>query len=132
MGRLNEKGEVYCPTCKTHKPKTEYHKMRRHKLGLGYQCKSCAASRSKDAHYKTRYGMLEEDKLTLIREQDNKCACCGGEFDDTFKGRPVIDHCHTTGVVRTILCDRCNIALGNVGEDIELCQSLIKYIRRHC
>ena len=129
--RLNDKGEVFCPTCNTHKPRVSFHKSSRRKLGLNWQCKSCAAERSLDAHYKTRYGITNADKLELIEQQDNRCACCHNEFGDTPRTKPVIDHCHETGAVREVLCDRCNVALGIIGEDISLAEQLIHYIGRH-
>ena len=48
----------------------------------------------------------------MLDEQDGKCAICdtnepGGRFN-TFH----IDHCHTTGVVRGLLCSKCNHAIG--------------------
>ena len=130
--RLNERGEVYCPTCDTHKPKSSFHKSKRHTLKLASQCKSCAKFRSRDAHLKTRYGLLDEDVQQLIIEQDNKCACCSNEFDNTHRGRAVVDHCHTTGAVRSILCDRCNVTLGMVGESPELCKNIMDYINAKC
>ena len=42
-----------------------------------------------------------------------------------------IDHDHTTGVIRDILCNQCNQAFGLVGESIETLQRLIEYKRKH-
>jgi len=41
---------------------------------------------------------------TMQAWQDHRCAWCG------FKTRLVRDHCHTTGLVRGMLCSSCNIA----------------------
>jgi len=130
--RLNAVGQVYCPSCDNHKDKSSFCKTKRNKIGLNWQCRDCAAERSLDAHYKTRYGITNQDKLNLIEEQNNKCDCCKKEFNDTPRGKPVVDHCHTTGAVRKILCDRCNVALGIVNEDVELCLNLVEYIKRNC
>ena len=129
--RTNDKGEVFCPTCDTHKPAVSFGKSSRSPIGLAWQCKSCATERRADAHYKTRYGITAADKLDLMEGQDNKCACCNTEFGDSPRTKPVVDHCHETGAVREILCDRCNVALGIIGEDISLAEQLIAYIGRH-
>ena len=129
--RINDKGEVYCPSCDTNKPRVAFGKSSRSPIGVTWQCKSCAGDRSLDAHYKHRYGITHADKLELIEQQENKCQCCGNEFDGTFRRRPVVDHCHETGAVRDILCERCNVALGHIDEDVLLAEQLIAYIRKH-
>ena len=129
--RTNDKGEVLCPTCDIHKSRSSFGKSSRSPIGLNWQCKSCANERRADVHYRHRYGITKEDKLQLMEEQENKCACCHNEFGDTPRTKPVVDHCHETGAVREILCDRCNVALGIIGEDILLAKQLIKYIEKH-
>lgn len=44
------------------------------------------------------------------------------------KGRIVFDHCHKTGKFRGWLCSNCNLALGNVEDNIEILKFLIKYL----
>ena len=55
---------------------------------------------------KTRYGISVEDRDALLLKQDGLCAICQ---ENTAT---CIDHDHLTGLVRGILCHRCNIALG--------------------
>ena len=42
-----------------------------------------------------------------------------------------VDHCHRTGKVREILCNKCNTTLGHVREDLNFLESLAEYLRRH-
>lgn len=42
-----------------------------------------------------------------------------------------IDHCHTTGKVRGLLCRQCNIALGKFKEDVTILQSAIAYLKKY-
>lgn len=129
-------GKVWCPTCETYLPPDQYHRNGEHRvkrLGSIYrwQCKSCERVASKERKYKQRYSITIEQKEDMVRQQENKCACCNNTFRDTSRGHACIDHDHQTGKVRDILCDRCNTALGWVQEDIELCENLIAYIRKH-
>jgi len=57
---------------------------------------------------KSRYGLTEEEYNQMILQQDNKCAVCTQPFTTT----PHVDHCHTTGRVRGLLCSPCNTGLG--------------------
>jgi hypothetical protein len=54
----------------------------------------------------TRYGMTAEDYRQMLARQKGVCALCDGIME-----RPVVDHCHSTGKVRGIICHPCNIKL---------------------
>jgi hypothetical protein len=43
----------------------------------------------------------------------------------------VVDHCHNTGALREMLCERCNSMLGFVREDPDVLRRAIEYIERH-
>lgn len=129
-------GKVWCPKCQELKVPDNFRRnnperVKRTGSIFRAHCIECERESSRKRHYKRRYGITEEQKFQLINIQGNKCSCCGNEFDDTPRGRPVVDHCHKSGNVRDILCDRYNTALGWVQEDIELCENLIEYIKKH-
>lgn len=88
-------------------------------------CKECAAQSTKEWNEKNKatakhryllrqYGMTEEEYNFRIIAQENKCILCEKEFNhSTWCGdSPVVDHCHTHGHVRGILCNECNRGLG--------------------
>lgn len=62
----------------------------------------------RDIHYLSNYGISYEDYLALGRKQNWKCSIC--------KELPVkkleVDHCHSTGKIRGLLCGHCNRGLG--------------------
>jgi recombination endonuclease VII len=60
------------------------------------------------SHYKTQYGITLEQYQEMVIAQENKCKICG----ITPKERLSVDHCHTTGRVRFLLCKPCNMAVG--------------------
>lgn len=63
------------------------------------------------ANYKARYGIDREEFERMARAQNNACALCGND-----EKRLVVDHNHVTGLVRKLLCDRCNRDMAVVDE----------------
>lgn len=74
------------------------------------------------AHYRERdlkrkYGITLADYLRLMDEQNHECAICA----DPSNGRRLdVDHCHSTGKVRGLLCRRCNLILGHAEDEPEV------------
>jgi hypothetical protein len=61
--------------------------------------------------FNRKYGITKEqyDKICEI----SKCQVCGRQFTGTQShNRRYIDHCHTTGVIRGVLCRDCNLSEG--------------------
>lgn len=75
---------------------------------------------------KNKYGISEEEYSRLHELQNGKCAVCGKELDHNL----CVDHDHKTGKIRGLLCDKCNLALGNVDDNLEILLKLIEYLRR--
>lgn len=74
-----------------------------------------------------RYGITPEELDSMLTKADNKCELCS----KVFSGRePHVDHNHTTGKVRGLLCNSCNTGLGHFKEDPELLRKAISYIGR--
>ena len=65
----------------------------------------------------------------MFIEQDCKCGICCKTITKT-KDRH-IDHCHSTGKVRGILCSKCNTAIGLLKEDTGIMFNAISYILKH-
>jgi len=65
----------------------------------------------------------------MLEEQEHKCAICSTSDADLDKLLSV-DHCHTTGKVRGLLCNNCNLALGNFKDKIENLKSAINYLKQ--
>jgi hypothetical protein len=81
-------------------------------------------------YYKDKYGLTPEGKVEMLTSQGNRCACCGSDSPNHKQGW-VVDHCHTSGRVRGILCQPCNLTLGKVRESVEHLQALIAYLEKH-
>jgi len=84
--------------------------------------------KSRGRYMKNKYGLSLEDYDKMLIDQLGLCAICGTQ-DPGGKGDFHIDHCHTTGRVRGLLCQSCNIGLGHFKDSVEFLYSAIKYLR---
>lgn len=71
--------------------------------------------KGREAWLRNEYGITVEDFNKLLEAQENKCAICVVPFESSKK--TYVDHCHTSGKVRGILCPRCNILMSFLDED---------------
>jgi hypothetical protein len=79
-----------------------------------------------------RYGITREQYAAMLEKQRDACATCALTFDWGDKQtKPHIDHCHATGKVRGLLCNRCNTMLGLVKENKRLLAALTEYLECH-
>jgi hypothetical protein len=76
-------------------------------------------------HLLTKYGIDVHEVDELIRDQRGLCAIC------LERAPTQVDHDHTTGHVRGILCGGCNAGLGQFREDPEIIRRAIDYLNRH-
>lgn len=75
-----------------------------------------------------KYGITEEQVTAMRDAQDNRCGVCLRPEHELKRRGFVVDHCHTTGVVRGLLCDNCNKALGLLYDDPEVMRRAAEYI----
>ena len=80
------------------------------------------------ARLKRKYNLSIDEYKTLIESKNNSCKVCGTHAKNNLKGKLYIDHCHTTGKVRVLLCMKCNSALGLLNDDKALIQNLLDYL----
>ena len=67
-----------------------------------------------------RYGITVEDYEEMLEAQGGVCAICAKHEWAKSKGKVVrlsVDHNHTTGAVRSLICRRCNVAVGVMEND---------------
>lgn len=112
-----------CSRCQKMLPLDEFHK---HNGGTAFlnrhpYCKTCSSER----HLIHKYGLTLADKTRMHQEQDGSCAICRElvALEDIH-----VDHCHTSGKVRGLLCGACNKALGLLKDDPKRCMFMMRYL----
>jgi hypothetical protein len=137
-----------CTVCKEAKKLDEYYKCTASKDGKGYRCKECdnlarkswtinnserAAYSSRNRALKWKYGIDIPTYDRMLATQKHCCAICGdkenkvGGLHNSFS----VDHDHTTGKVRGLLCNQCNRGLGMLGDNIKSIMNVVKYLENN-
>lgn len=75
---------------------------------------------------KKEYGLTIEQVSEMSTAQNHSCAICDDPFNGTHHTQ--IDHCHTTGKVRGLLCINCNWLLGKSRDDPSLLRKAAEYL----
>ena len=138
-----------CNKCKTTKYEDEFHRNKSKPDGLQTQCKSCTKN-AYDKHpdkFKKRmktnkqtdkskylkriyeigkkYDLSEEEYRILMDTHKGCCGICGKSLE-----KPCVDHNHSTGFIRGLLCQPCNSAIGLLGDTLEDVLKAVTYLQR--
>ncbi len=130
-----------CMVCGEVKYATEFYVRNKKTMTRHSSCKECDKNRVKKRHElnpeRTRnndllrnYGISLDDHTNMFEKQKGLCAICGKEGDGRWK-KLCVDHCHSTGKVRELLCRNCNMMLGQVGDNRGLLMEMVSYLDRH-
>ena len=96
-----------------------------------YCSNECAAEAEQDGYYRRTYGISREDWESMYHKQNGVCALClkpGFTMSEHHQAHLMVDHCHSTGTVRGLLCHNCNRALGLLHDDTAALRRAIDYI----
>ena len=131
-----------CPICGEIKERSEFYKWKSRQDGLTAYCKPCFNNKNKKwqaqnpdklpnldqnriSSRKRNFGIYENDYAQMLVDQNNSCAICKKEI----WWEAAVDHCHTTNVVRGLLCRKCNLGLGGFKDNIETIRKAIAYVK---
>lgn len=73
-----------------------------------------------------KYGLSKLEYEQLLDQFGHRCGICGGELEILC-----VDHNHTSGKVRGVLCQGCNIGLGGFRDDPDRLRGAIRYLSRY-
>lgn len=137
---LHASGRKQCRACKQVKDFSEFHKRPDREHSHDSRCKSCRAASAKilnstperkaryrHLRYQRLYGVTLEEVEEMERRQQGMCAICGSKPQGAFH----VDHDHSTGKARELLCNYCNSLLGQCSDRIEVLKKAIEYLERH-
>lgn len=124
---------MICTSCKQDLPVEKFHIRKNRSKGYESWCKACKNSRRRKksseemfwANLKYSKGVSQKVYNDMHRAQGGKCLVCGvvGE-------RMAVDHDHTTGLIRGLLCKRCNVGLGFFDDSVPKLKGAISYLTR--
>lgn len=108
----------WCSGCRLEKPVEGFWKNQG-------RCKECqrAARKGTNPHASNytawkfalaKFGLTPDDYYRLYADQDGVCAICRKAEPER---RLAVDHCHSTDKVRGLLCRKCNMGIGLLGDD---------------
>lgn len=119
-----------CTKCGEYKSFEAFSFQTASKNGVRKWCRDCgAAYASKKArHYKLmdRYKITADEYDAMLERQGGVCAICKKEC--TSGNRLAVDHDHSTGRVRGLLCMHCNTLLGSAKDSSNTLSSAIEYL----
>ena len=88
----------------------------------------------KKQHLKEKFNLSIEDFEILKEKQNNTCAICGeknNRFLSGIRSELCVDHNHSTGEIRELLCHYCNTGLGKFKDSKILLEKALKYLDKH-
>lgn len=149
---------MFCTKCKKEQTDDCFYKDKTKKSGIHIVCKSCQKRNKQEFIIKnpdclikrrliskqwrdknperskylitkatllSKYGISLEDYNLLLEKQNNCCAVCK---DIPTKQKLHVDHNHSTGKIRGLLCQACNVSIGKMKESPALLRALAEYI----
>ena len=127
--RVDSEGRE-CSECLEYKTWEHYYKWARSSTGYRSACVTCSRERNKQRSLTMlryyNYGLSEEVYQQLLKHQRGKCAICKVQLSSVKK--PSVDHDHSTGEIRGLLCSGCNTGLGQFKDQVSRLKDGINYL----
>ncbi len=148
--------EKICPRCKLLKKSDEFGTINKR---IRPYCKPCCSELSRNrylalraagisqelnrADYQKRrrwekllawYGITKEQYEEKLVAQENACEICRKPETEMWRGLVLnlsVDHDHSNGKVRGLVCRRCNIGIANFRDDVSVLKSAIAYLEKY-
>lgn len=149
MERIDYKDKKTCNICKEEKPVSSFWKRsdKRKDGTVTYRayCKDCGVEKRLEKYYEgggkelqqarawkwllKKYGITSEIYEQERIKQNYCCYLCGEHESTQPHKRLHVDHCHTSGKYRGLLCNLCNMGLGSFKDNIEVMKKAIQYLK---
>lgn len=139
-----------CTSCKRFLPISKF-TLRSDNESLRSSCRDCNNSRALEKYHagdktksrksgyrynlKINYNLSQNEYQEIFDKQQGQCPICGtpllNRFTDQLGESSVVDHNHSTGQTREILCTHCNKGLGCFKDSVTSLHKAIKYLEKH-
>lgn len=133
-----------CTVCGKTKPVSDFHLRSKTQPWPKSACKECHRSRArqywknkplskeeqKEKNLQRSFGIGLKEYNQMLQEQNNSCAICGKNADSLSRSLAV-DHDHTSGKIRGLLCMYCNTALGKFEDNKTNLLNAVSYLERN-
>lgn len=137
-----------CRDCRAEKPLDAFPLQKGGRHGRHPLCKPCRAAQERRRYERDREAILERARLDERRHRrakwralERKYGLTQDEYEALYvwqrgccaicelrPARLFVDHCHSSGVVRGLLCSNCNFAVGELSDDPERCVAAARYL----
>lgn len=84
-----------------------------------------------ELHRYKKLGVCNTRYDEMLTAQKGGCAVCGCHLNSSRYTKLAVDHDHTTGKVRGLLCTNCNTAIGLMKDNPERLIAAADYLKRH-
>jgi hypothetical protein len=116
-----------CGRCQQYKPLDRFYPFKTKTRGGRYCLDGCVLASVREGLYGLKRGTIE----SVLAQFDNRCGICGSEESGSSRAETLfVDHCHTTGAIRGLLCHRCNLGVGYFRDNPDLLDAAIKYLKQ--
>ena len=125
--RRKDKKQSWCKTCHSVRCRQDYHKRgRQYATQQKKQWLIDNPTKARTYWLKGTYNITDDEYDQLLKKQNGACAICR-KACERYKYLSV-DHCHKTKRVRGLLCNKCNIGLGQFQDNVDTLKEAIKYL----
>ena len=87
----------------------------------------------REGNLRRNFGITSEELADMIEIREGLCDICGKPETRIIDGKlkPLcVDHSHTTGKVRGLLCSKCNVGLGMFGDNSDVLVKALHYLTK--
>ena len=115
---------ISCKVCNKPKTEDEFYKKDRATGRLDSTCKACRIS----MHREKILGVTDKMYWEMYHKQEGRCGICHRRMYSKRYKNFCVDHNHTTGVIRGLLCHNCNRAIGMLRDDPVALRRAIRWV----
>jgi hypothetical protein len=118
-------GFRWCSACQQAVAHEDYTRNAGTASGFGSRCRACDRAANSAGYFYRKYKLTQHELTELRTVQQDRCGICGDPDPQH------LDHDHSTGKIRQLLCQRCNQGLGLFRDEPYLLRVAALYIEGH-